>query len=595
MEIENKREDTRSFWSNCCRNWKSRKPLREDVSDSSSNSRAMEKKPGWKAISYILGNQVVERIATLGMMANFMVYLLQVFNLGQVAASNILGIWIGVSNFTPILGACVADAYLGKFSTIAISSFGTLVGMVILTLTAWLPQLHPPTCTSPEKCVPSTSIQLGILILGLCWLAVGTGGIGPCIIPFSIDQFDTTTTKGRKGVNRFFNWYYTSQTVVQLISLTAIVYLQNKSWILGFGILSVLVLLSIIIFFVGANVYVYIPAEGSIFSGIVQVFVAAYKKHRLQIPVKEEEGVYYDPPMDDQETLRLPLTKELRCLNKAALIQGNEVNSEGCAENPWRLCSIQQVEEVKCLIKMLPIWASGILCFIPIAQQGSFPVSQALKMDRHIGPNFELPAASFSAVSLITIAIFLPCFDLFLQPLLARLTRQEEGLTSLQKILIGDICSILTMLTAGLVEWRRRVVAAAATSRAPMSATWLAPQFVFLGLCEMFTLVGHIQFYSSESPEKMRSVGNSLQYLVIAFSIYVGTLVVNVVHQVTRKRGGVDWLHDDIDAGRLDYYYFLVAGLAALNLVYIVFCVRRYRYKIKVKVEDRHVDTHLDP
>ncbi|RZC19363.1 Protein NRT1/ PTR FAMILY 2.13 [Glycine soja] len=99
----------------------------------------------------------------------------------------------------------------------------------------------------------------------------------------------------------------------------------------------------------------------------------------------------------------------------------------------------------------------------------------------------------------------------------------------------------------------------------------------------MFTLVGHIQFYSTESLDKMKSIGNSLQYLVVAFSIYVGTLLVNVVHQLTRKHGGIDWLNDDINAGRLDYYYFLMAGLALINLVYILFCVKHYRYKVDLE------------
>ncbi|KAK7390651.1 hypothetical protein VNO78_25997 [Psophocarpus tetragonolobus] len=272
----------------------------------------MEKKPGWKAVFYILGNQIIERIATVGMMANFMVYLLKIFNLGQVDASNVIGICTGVSNFVPIIGACVADAYLGKFRTIAISSFGTLVGMVILTLTAWLPQLHPPSCSSIQHCVPPTSTQIGILILGLFWLAVGTGGIAPCTIPLAIDQFDTNTPEGRKGVGSFFNWYYTIQTVVHLISLTVIVYLQNQSWILGFGILSVLMFFSIILFYSRAKVYVCIPAEGSIFSGIAQVFVAAYKKHHLQVPVEEEEGDYYDPSLEDKAPLKIPLTQQLR-------------------------------------------------------------------------------------------------------------------------------------------------------------------------------------------------------------------------------------------------------------------------------------------
>ncbi|KAK7390652.1 hypothetical protein VNO78_25998 [Psophocarpus tetragonolobus] len=212
-------------------------------------------------------------------------------------------------------------------------------------------------------------------------------------------------------------------------------------------------------------------------------------------------------------------------------------------------------------------------------------------MNRHfLGSHFELPAASYNVMSLITIGIVLPCLDLYVLPTLAKLTKKERGLTSLQKIVIGDVCSVLTMVIGGLVEGRRRGVAishGAPDGVAPMNALWMAPQFVFLGLCEMFTIVGHIEFYITESPAKMKSVGNSLMYLVMAFSIYVGTFVVNVVKQVTRKH--VDWLNDDINAGRLDYYYFLLGGLAAVNLVYILFCVRGYRYKVHVKVEDEDI------
>lgn len=209
-------------------------------------------------------------------------------------------------------------------------------------------------------------------------------------------------------------------------------------------------------------------------------------------------------------------------------------------------------------------------------------------MDRHLGPHFEIPAASMTVVSLITIGIWLPSYDLFLQSALAKLNKQEEGLTSLQKIVIGNIFSVLTMVSAGLVEWRRRGVAIshnAPNGIAPMSVMWLAPQFVLLGLSEVFAVVGHIQFYNSESPERMRSVGNSLQYLVMACSNYAGSLVMNIVHKVTHKQGETDWLNNDINAGRLDYYYFLLAGLAALNLVYLLFCVKSYRYKVIVKAE----------
>lgn len=264
------------------------------------------------------------------------------------------------------------------------------------------------------------------------------------------------------------------------------------------------------------------------------------------------------------------------------MIQDQELNTEGRVTNTWRLCSIQQVEEVKCLIKILPIWASGIFIMIPIVQQGTFPISQALKMDRHIG-NFEIPAASYNIVSFITIGIWLPCYDFFLQPAIEKYTKQVGGITSLQKIVIGNIFSVLVMVSAGIVERRRKVIMG--ISHAPMSAMWLAPQYVMLGFTEVFTTIGYIEFYNSESPEKMKSIGNSLQYLVTAFSTYAGILVMNVVHKVTHKKGRSDWLNDDINDGRLDYYYFLIAVLGALNLVYLFFCVKRYRYKVILKSE----------
>ncbi|KAF7829426.1 protein NRT1/ PTR FAMILY 2.13-like [Senna tora] len=537
------------------------------------------RKPGWRAMPYILGNETIERIATYGMAANFMVFLLKVFNLGQVGAANVISIWHGSSNFIPILGAFLADSYLGKFRTIAGASFATLVGIVILTLTAWVPRFHPPPSTSP------TTFQLSILMFGLCCMAIGTGGIRPCSIPFAVDQFDTSCAQGRQGVARFYNWYYTTQTLVSLINITLVVYIQNRNWVLGFGLLALLMSCAIILFLAGTRVYSHIPPQGSLLSAIAQVFVAAYSKRRLECPpipqLEQQEPrviIYYDPPLKQNTRIKMPLTKQLEWLNKGAVVvQDNEVNAEGLATNSWRLCSIQQVEEVKCLVKLIPIWASGILSTIPMTQQGTFPVSQALKMDRQLG-HFQMPAASIGVVALLTIAIWLPCYDLFIQPALAKLTKREQGLTSLHKIVFGNIFAILTMLSAGLVEGRRRT-RALHMHAPPMSVFCLAPQFALLGLSEVFIIIGQIEFYNSESPEHMKSIANSLQYLVAAFSTYTGALLMNLVHKFTNKHAATDWLNDDINKGRLDYYYFLVAGLASLNLLYLLFCAKRYRYK----------------
>ncbi|KAJ7943538.1 NRT1/PTR family protein 2.2 [Quillaja saponaria] len=550
-----------------------------------SDTATTKKKPGWKAMPYILGNETFERFATYGITINLMVYLLGVFHMDQVFAANIVNVWIGLSNFTPVIGAFVADIFLGKFKSIAYASFGTLLGMVMVTLTALVPSFHPPPCNSQQqehgKCIKHTNAQFGFLFGALCLLAIGTGGIRPCSVPFSIEQFDQTTAEGRKGISSFYNWFYTSFTLVLLMNQTLVVYIQsNISWALGFALPTFFMICAIILFFSGKNVYVHVQGDGNASLDIAQVFVAAYKKRHLQLPVNEEEGaIFYDPTLKGVEE-KACLTRELRFLNKAALLEEKQMEENDLNKNPWRLCSIQQVEGVKCLMQMIPICVSGIISFIPITQQGTFPISQALTMDRFLGSKFEMPAGSITVISLITVAIWLPLYDRVLQPALAKFTKQEEGLTSLQKITIGNIFAILSMVVSGLMERYRR---ASALSGVTISVMWLAPQFVAVGLCDLFNIVGHTEFYNKECPVNMRIVSNSLLYLVLALSGYVSSLVLTVVHKVTGKHGRADWMNNDLNAGRLDYFYFLLAGLAALNFVYFMICAHRYRYKTTVK------------
>lgn len=98
------------------------------------------------------------------------------------------------------------------------------------------------------------------------------------------------------------------------MALTVVVYIQtNISWVLGFGIPATFMLASIVLFFFGTRLYVYVKPEGSVFSGIAQAVVAAYKKRRVKFLVAAEgEGVLYDPPLKGTIVTKLPLTNQFR-------------------------------------------------------------------------------------------------------------------------------------------------------------------------------------------------------------------------------------------------------------------------------------------
>ncbi|GFP91595.1 protein nrt1/ ptr family 2.13 [Phtheirospermum japonicum] len=616
--MEEQRKPNPSSWLVCCTKFQCfpancfssnspSSPPRESPekgNDETKPAAQKHRKPGgWRSMPFILGNETFERLAAIGLGANFMVFLLNVFHMDQVLASNVLNVWSGVSNFSPLIGAFISDAYLGRFKTIAYATFVSFAGMLTMTLIAWIPRLHPPPCDKVQahQCIGPNKTQFGVLAMALAFLSIGTGGIRPCSLPFGVDQFDSSTQEGRRDINSFFNWYYTSFTVVLIVALTLVVYIQdNVSWVWGFGLPTTLMLCAIILYFVGMTLYVYVKPEGSALSGVVQVIVASFKKRKAKLPadVENVDGAFYDPPlMKGTIVKKLPLTNQLRFFNKAALVMEGEILADGSNSNPWRLCSIQSIEETKCLFKVIPIWASGILCFTAIAQQGTFTVSQALKMDRHLGPNFQIPAGSLSVISMITIGMWLPFYDRVLVPYLRKATRIEGGITQLQRMGIGIFFSIMSMIIAGLVERVRKTSAllhAGPDGIAPITVFWLAPQLILMGFTEAFNIIGQIEFYNKEFPENMSSLANSLFSCTMAGASYLSAILVNVVHRTTGAHGHPDWLTKDINKGRVENLYFLIAGLGVLNLVYFTWVARKYRYKTNFRIDDDDQDFGFD-
>ncbi|TKY58790.1 NRT1/ PTR FAMILY 2.13 [Spatholobus suberectus] len=217
-------------------------------------------------------------------------------------------------------------------------------------------------------------------------------------------------------------------------------------------------------------------------------------------------------------------------------------------------------------------------------------------MNRHLGPKFQIPAGSLGVLSLITIGLWLPFYDRVLVPKLRKMTKHEGGITLLLRIGIGMVFSIFSMVVAGLVEKVRRDSANSNPTPleiAPMSVLWLAPQLILMGLCEAFNIIGQIEFFNRQFPEHMRSIGNSLFSCSFALANYVSSIIVNIVHHATRTHSHPDWLTNDINAGRINYFYYLIAGIATLNLIFFIYVARRYQYKGSVDLQDETHDVEL--
>ncbi|KAJ8499858.1 hypothetical protein OPV22_010410 [Ensete ventricosum] len=547
---------------------------------------------GWKAMPYIIGNEAFERVATYGLTANFMVYLVNIYHMKQMAAANLCYVFGGTTSLATLLGAFVSDAFWGRFRTLAVASIATFLGTVVLTLTAAAPQLRPPPCNQAAEesgqCPGPSSSQLAVLFLSLALLVLGAGGIRPCSLPFGVDQFDRTTEQGRRGLDSFFNWYYSISTAGTVVAMTVVVYIQDSvSWAIGFGIPTGLMLLAIVFFFVGVKLYLFVPPEGSVFSGVAQVLVAAFRKRRLRLPspndaVQQESLLYSNLSQESAEEMKLPLTLQFRFLNKAAIICEGERKEDGQPADPWRLCSVHQIEQVKCVMRVMPIWASGIICFVALSQQWTFAALQSLKMDRHLGPSFQVPPGSLGIISLLAIILFIPVYDRALVPMARSLTGIESGITLLQRQGVGMVVAIMSMVVAGLVEKKRRESAVAhggVNGSSPLSAMWLAPQLCLMGVAEAFNAIGQVEFYNRQFPEHMQTIAGSLFHCSLAGASFVSTFLVTFIRKSTAGPGRASWLDDNINVGRVDYFYYLIAVLGAGNLLYFVVCAHFYRYK----------------
>lgn len=549
---------------------------------------------GWKAMPFVIGNETFEKLGTIGTLSNLLVYLTTVFNMKSIAATNLINIFNGTANFSTLLGAFLCDTYFGRYKTLVFATISSVLGLLALALTAAIPKLHPLPCGSEKSstCPSANAWQMAFLLSAFGLLVIGGAGIRPCNLAFGADQFDPSTESGRMGTTSFFNWYYFTYTFAVLMSLTVIVYVQSDvSWAWGLAIPAILMFISLLLFFTGSRIFVKVKPEGSPLTSLLRVIVASIKKRKLTLHSQSQPclSLFHYIPHSSLNS-KLPSTNQFRFLDKAAIITAeDQINQDGSAVNPWGLCSIQQVEEVKCVVRILPIWVSAMVYNIVIIQQQTYVVFQALQSNRRLGnTSFKIPAASYSIFNMIGLTIWIPFYDRVLVPRLRKITGKDGGITILQKMGFGMVLGIVTMIVSAIVETNRRNSALAKPigfdpirgAVSSMSGLWLAPQLILVGISEAFTVVALVEFYYKQFPENMRSVGGSFTFLGFAGSSYLSSFLISIVHRTT---GGGDgnggWLAQDLNKGKLDYFYYLVTALMGLNLCYFITCARWYKYK----------------
>ncbi|XP_056172614.1 protein NRT1/ PTR FAMILY 5.2-like [Syzygium oleosum] len=539
----------------------------------------------WNACSFIVGYEVFERMAYYGIASNLVVYLTKKLHEGTVTSSNNVTNWAGTVWMTPILGAYIADAYLGRYWTFISASVVYLVGMSLLTLAVSLPSLRPPSCASgikEEECNNHASpLHIGIFYFALYIIAVGTGGTKPNISTMGADQFDDFEPKERAQKLSFFNWWMFSIFFGTLFSNTVLIYVQDKvGWGLGYGLPTLGLAISVLVFLAGTPLYRHKVPSGSPFTRIAQVLVASIRKRKLPVPSDPKE--LYELSFKqyaESKKFRIDHSTSIRYLDKAAV----KIDSS----SPWMLCPVTQVEETKRMVKMLPILAVTFIPSTIVAQVHTLFIKQGTTLDRSMGPHFDIPPASLTAFVTIFMLISLVIYDRFFVPAVRHYTKNSRGITLLQRMGVGLVLHIMIMVIACLAERRRLSVARengiyGKLQTVPLTIFILLPQFALMGVADNFVEVAKIEFFYDQAPEGMKSLGTSYFTSSLGIGNFLSSFILKTVSRITKEHGHKGWILDNLNISHLDYYYAFLAVLAFLNFLVFLVVAKLFVYNDEV-------------
>ncbi|KZV54435.1 hypothetical protein F511_09750 [Dorcoceras hygrometricum] len=534
--------------------------------DENNSLEEKTRKGGWKSAIFIIFVEVAERFAYYGVAGNLFMYLTKVLGQSTAAAAKNVNIWQGVSAIFPVVGGFLADSYVGRYKMVVISSIIYLLGLILLTLAV---STVPP------------GLRHTVFFAALYVLAIGVGGHKPCVQTFAADQFNDTLPEEKVAKSSFFNWWYVGIVFGAVGAVLAVIYVEDYvGWSFGFGMLAAAMAVALVVFLVGSRTYRRHVPVGSPFTRVAQVVVAAVRKRRL--PEREVRGICNECEGRNMEEPLGP-TKQFRFLDKATFMDDTDASSDR-KRNPWRLCSVNQVEEVKLVIQLIPIWVCCLMFAVVMAQLSTYFTKQSSTMNRYITKTYQIPPASFQVFTGLTTLASVLLYERALVPLARRFTNHPTGITMLQRIGIGLIFSILTMAVAACVESKRVHIARQnrlldmPKAVVPMAVWWMIPQYMLYGVSDVFAIVGLQELFYDQMPAEMRSIGAAAYLSVTGVGSFMSSGLISIVQGVG-KRTGQAWLGDNINRANLAYFYWLLAALSAVNFCGYIYIARRVVYK----------------
>ncbi|XP_053313595.1 solute carrier family 15 member 1 [Spea bombifrons] len=365
------------------------------------------------SIFFIVINEFCERFSYYGMRAVLVLYFKYFLRWDNNLSTVVYHTFVAVCYLTPILGAIIADSWLGKFKTIVYLSVVYTVGQVVMAISA----IHDLTDVNKDGTPDTIDVHIAMSMIGLLLIALGTGGIKPCVAAFGGDQFDESQDKQR---SRFFSIFYLSINAGSLLStiITPIlrgqecgIHTKQKCYPLAFGVPAALMVVALVVFIVGSSMYKKVSPQGNIIVQVCKCIWFALKN---------------------------------RYRNRSKTIPKREHWMDWATEKYEE----RLIAQIKMVLRVLFLYLPLPMFWALFDQQGSRWTLQATTMDGNFGA-IQIQPDQMQTVNPILIIVLVPIVDAVIYPLLRKC---KLNFTPLKRMTVGMFLAAMAFVAAALVQ-----------------------------------------------------------------------------------------------------------------------------------------------
>ncbi|KAM6934037.1 solute carrier family 15 member 1 [Xenentodon cancila] len=365
------------------------------------------------SIFFIVVNEFCERFSYYGMRAVLVLYFKYFLRWDDDLATSIYHTFVALCYLTPILGAIVADSWLGKFKTIIYLSIVYAIGQVAMAVSA----IHDITDSDRDGRPDNMTFHVIMSMVGLFLIALGTGGIKPCVAAFGGDQFGDHQDKQRRT---FFSVFYLCINGGSLLSTIITptlraqqcgIYSKEKCYSLAFGVPAALMVVALVVFILGSGMYYKAKPQGNIILDVCKCIGFAIKnryRHRSKQYPKRQHWMDW-------------------------------------AEEKYDKLLIAQI---KMVLKVLFLYIPLPMFWTLFDQKGSRWTLQATTMDGHFG-QLVIQPDQMQTVNPILILTLVPVMDSVIYPLIKKC---GLNFTPLKRMTVGMFLAALAFVCAALVQ-----------------------------------------------------------------------------------------------------------------------------------------------